>query len=393
MEETGGVTSKLSVLLAISDTDEAKKIEEVLSKENDIIIEDTISDGFLLADKVKILLPDVIVIDYHLKNINVLDFVSEVIVRYPTTATLIIVDEEDLIDLRKFLSFRNVITRPLKFNELPQFIRNAFVTTIKKRKLLSSSFKEKKPGVLIVISSAKGGVGKSVISANLSLIFGNLKEQYKVILLDMNIPYGDQKAILGISPEKNQSVVDLLRISEELTPARISSIAVRSEAYPNFDIILSPNRANSYKEIDADCLIQAIKALKLIYDFIIVDANPGIDQINRTLFEESERILILFTPEISSIYRLVNFLRDFQGLRIARPPDLIYNRRSKKADKVVGNILAKVLPYQIYASITEDIKSFTDSLNYLYPAVTKKGAARNDMMRLAQALLEWYNQL
>ncbi len=212
-------------------------------------------------------------------------------------------------------------------------------------------------------------------------------------MLDLNIPYGDQKAILGINPEKNQSIIDLLRISEELTPGRICSVAVRSEAYPNIDIVLSPNKANSYEEIDSPSLIQTIKALKLIYDFIIIDANPGVDRLNQTIFEESDRILVLFTPEISSIYRLVNFLRDFQGLRIARPPDLIYNRRSKKADKTVGSILSKVLPYPIYASITEDIKNISDSLNYLYPIVTKKGPVRNDIMRLAQALLEWYNQL
>ena len=393
MIEGSGLISKLSVLIAISDTEEAKKIEDAIKNEADLIIEDTINDGFLLSEKVKIAVPDIIILDYHLKNINVLEFVEEAVIRYPATATIIIVNEEDLVDLRKLIIIRNVITRPLKFDELPRLIRNAFVSTIKKRKLLSSSFKEKKPGVLITVSSAKGGVGKSVISANLSLILGNLKEQYKTILLDLNIPYGDQKAILGISPEKNQSIIDLIRISDELTPAWINSVAVRSEAYPNFDIVLSPNKANSYEEIDTASLVQTIKALKLMYDFIIIDANPGVDRLNQTIFKESDRILVLFTPEISSIYRLVNFLRDFQGLRIARPPDLIYNKRSKKADKTVGNILAKVLPYPIYASITEDIKNFTDSLNYLYPIVTKKGPVRNDMLRLAQALLEWYNQL
>lgn len=387
------ITSKLSVIVATSEVSEAKKLEEILLKEIDINLEDNINDGFLLADKVKILLPDVIIIDYHLKNINVLDFVEEAIARYPTTAIIIIVNEEDLIDLRKLLSFKNVVKRPLNYAEIPQLIRNAFVSTIKKRKLASSSFKERKPGVLIAISSAKGGVGKSVISANLSLVLGNLKEHYKVILLDMSIPYGDQNAILGINPQKNQSIIDLLRISDELTPSRVNPVVVKSETYPNFDIVLSPNKVDIHSEIDTDQLIQAIKSLKLIYDFIIVDANPGLDYINRVIIEEAERTLVIFTPEIPSIYRLVNFLRDFQGLRIARPPDLIYNRRNKKSDKIIGNILAKVLPYPLYASITEDIKGFTDSLNYLYPIVTKKGVVKNDILRLAQALLEWYNQL
>jgi DNA-binding NtrC family response regulator len=139
--ESSGLISKLSVLIAVSDAEEAKQIENAIKNETDLIIEDTINDGFLLSEKVKIVIPDIIIIDYHLKNIDVLEFVEEAVIRYPTTATIIIVNEEDLVDLRKFVSVRNVIARPLKFNELPRLIRNSFVSTIKKRKLLSSSFK------------------------------------------------------------------------------------------------------------------------------------------------------------------------------------------------------------------------------------------------------------
>jgi len=118
--ESSGLISKLSVLIAVSDAEEAKQIENAIKNETDLIIEDTINDGFLLSEKVKIVIPDIIIIDYHLKNIDVLEFVEEAVIRYPTTATIIIVNEEDLVDLRKFVSVRNVIARPLKFNELPR---------------------------------------------------------------------------------------------------------------------------------------------------------------------------------------------------------------------------------------------------------------------------------
>ena len=90
MIEGSGLISKLSVLIAISDTEEAKKIEDAIKNETDLIIEDTINDGFLLSEKVKIAVPDIIILDYHLKNINVLEFVEEAVIRYPATATILV---------------------------------------------------------------------------------------------------------------------------------------------------------------------------------------------------------------------------------------------------------------------------------------------------------------
>jgi pilus assembly protein CpaE len=394
MGELEGIISKLSVIISLPDVEESRKIQEILSREKDLITEEMITDGFILTDKVKTASPDIIILDYHLKNINVVEFVEEATIRYPTTAIIMIINEDDLIDIRKILNkrTRNIVSRPYNPEDFPKIIRNAFISTIKSRKLLSSDLKEKKPGVLISICSAKGGVGKSVLSANLSLILSNLKEKYKVILLDLNIPYGDQKAMTGINPEKEQSIIDLLRVADELTTSRINSIVAKSENYPNIDIVLSPNKANSENDIDTGQLLRMLKSLKLVYDFVIADINPGLDSLNRVILEESDRIMVLFTPEVSTIYRLVNFLRDFQSLRLTRPPDIIYNRRNKRNDQVISNILAKVLPYPIYASITEDSKAVINSLNSLYPVVTRKGPVRKDIMQIAQALLEWYNE-
>jgi pilus assembly protein CpaE len=394
MGELEGIISKLSVIISLPDVEESRKIQEILSREKDLITEEIITDGFILTDKVKAASPDIIILDYHLKNINIIEFVEEATIRYPTTAIIMIINEDDLIDIRKILNkrTRNIVSRPYDPEDFPKIIRNAFISTIKSRKLLSSDLKEKKPGVLISICSAKGGVGKSVLSANLSLILSNLKEKYKVILLDLNIPYGDQKAMTGINPEKEQSIIDLLRVADELTTSRINSIVAKSENYPNIDIVLSPNKANSENDIDNDQLLRMLKSLKLVYDFVIADINPGLDSLNKVILEESDRILVLFTPEVSTIYRLVNFLRDFQSLRLTRPPDIIYNRRNKRNDQVISSILAKVLPYPIYASITEDPKAVINSLNSIYPVVTRKGPVRKDIMQIAQALLEWYNE-
>lgn len=384
-------SAKLSILLATGKKNEAEEINRSLSKEPDFYIEETINDGFLLSEKIRVLSPDILVLDYHLKNIAMEQFIDEAQTRNPSMTIVLLIDESDYVDLTKFYdsSVRNVLARPFTFSEFPSIIRSAFFVSFKKRKQQASVYTNKTPGIVISFSSAKGGVGKSFLSSNLSLVLANLKNNFKVLLLDFALPYGDQRAIMGIPPSSTQSVMDLVSIAEEITPDRISSVVVKSTVYPNVDVILS-SANKDIKSNFSETIPKVLKALRLTYDFIIVDLNPGLDEISTPVLEKSDKILLVFTPEIPSIYRLINFLKDFQWLKIMNPPEIIYNRRSKKSDREVGALLSKVLPYKIFATISEDIRTASYSLNFLTPAVTRKSPIRKDILGLSQKVLEWF---
>ena len=80
----------------------------------------------------------------------------------------------------------------------------------------------------------------------------------------------------------------------------------------------------------------------MIYDYIIVDLDPGVNDVSKIVFEQSNKIFIVFTPEIPSLFRLVNYLKEFQWLKINTPPEIVYNRRTKKADQKIHSILQKI---------------------------------------------------
>jgi len=385
----------LTVVVAVSNREETEQISQVLTDESDFSIEDKIFDGFLLEEKLRVISPDILVLDYHLKNIDMGRFLEESQNKNPSMTIILLVNKDDSVDLLLFhrASLRNIISRPIDYPKLPGIMRNALLHSYKKIKARSSSYGCLHQGIVIAFSSAKGGVGKSFVSSNLSLVLGNLNRNYKVVLLDFALPYGDQRAIFGIPPAATQSVLDLVGIAEEITPERIKSVAVNSPVYPNVDVILSSHK-KELQENFARAIPKVMKSLRQVYDFIIVDLNPGITEVSRPILEKADRIMLLFTPEIPSIYRLIHLLKDFQWLKIHHPPEIIYNRRSKKADRDVGALLSKVLPYKIFATISEDFRTASHSLNYLTPAVTRKSPIRKDILALSQQILEWheYNQ-
>jgi len=386
-----GFDNQLTVVFALENSSELETLQPFFDKNPMLKIEDLILDGFILDEKIRMLSPDILILDYHLKNINMINFLEEAVIKYPSTSIVLIVQQEDLIDIRKIVktATRNVITRPFSPDSLPQIAMNAFVSTFKDKKFHNASMQSKELGKLLSFTSAKGGVGKSLISVNLALILANLTESYKILLMDLGLPYGDQRAITNISPDKTQSTLDLFTIADELSPERLNNIVQRSEIYPNFDIVVSPGSFERMKEIDHGKIRKAIRTLKLIYDYIIVDLDPGVNDVSKIVFEQSNKIFIVFTPEIPSLFRLVNYLKEFQWLKINTPPEIVYNRRTKKADQKIHSILQKILPYKLYSSIREDNKVAFSSLNDMYPAVTKNGVIRKDIMQFAENILEW----
>ena len=247
-----GFDNQLTVVFALENSSELETLQPFFDKNPMLKIEDLILDGFILDEKIRMLSPDILILDYHLKNINMINFLEEAVIKYPSTSIVLIVQQEDLIDIRKIVktATRNVITRPFSPDSLPQIAMNAFVSTFKDKKFHNTSMQSKELGKLLSFTSAKGGVGKSLISVNLALILANLTESYKILLMDLGLPYGDQRAITNISPDKTQSTLDLFTIADELSPERLNNIVQRSEIYPNFDIVVSPGSFERMKEID-----------------------------------------------------------------------------------------------------------------------------------------------
>ncbi|MDD4028774.1 MAG: AAA family ATPase [Caldisericia bacterium] len=386
-----GFENQLTVVFALENASELDTFQPYFDKNPMLKIEDLVLDGFILDEKIRMLTPDILILDYHLKNIHMINFLEEAIIKYPSTSIVLIVREDDLIDIRKIVktATRNVITRPFDPDTLPQIAMNAFVSSFKDKKYQNAGMQSKELGKLLSFTSAKGGVGKSLLSVNLALVLANLTESFKILLMDLGLPYGDQRAITNISPDKTQSTIDLFTIADELSPERLSNIVQRSEIYPNFDIVMSPGSFDRVKEIENGKISKAIRTLKLIYDYIIVDLDPGVNKISKIFFEQSDKIFIVFTPEIPSLFRLVNYLKEFQWLKISTPPEIIYNKRSKKADQKIQSILQKILPYQLFGSVREDNNVAFNSMNNMFPAVTKKGVIRKDIMDIAEKILEW----
>ena len=174
---------------------------------------------------------------------------------------------------------------------------------------------------VIVVTSGKGGVGKTTTTANVGT--GLAKLGKKVVMIDTDTGLRNLDVVLGL---ENRIVYNLVDVAEGTVSARKAMIS--DKRCPN--LYLLPTAQTRDK--DAVTPEQMLKVLDEIkadpehFDYIILDCPAGIEQGFKNAIVGADRALVVTTPEISAIRdadRIVGLL-DANGLRDKE--DLIVNR-------------------------------------------------------------------
>ena len=145
----------------------------------------------------------------------------------------------------------------------------------------------------IVVTSGKGGVGKSTICANLGLKLAQMGQ--KVVMLDVDIGLNNLDVLMGV---ENKVVYDIADVVEG--KCRIKQALIQDLRSPLL-YILPSNKIFTTTKITSFNIKAVVDALGDIFDYVIIDCPAGIDSgFHRAVYSASEA-LVVCTPHISSI--------------------------------------------------------------------------------------------
>ena len=145
----------------------------------------------------------------------------------------------------------------------------------------------------IVITSGKGGVGKTTICANIGVKLAGLGQ--KVVLLDLDIGLNNLDVIMGI---ENRVVYDIADVVDG--KCRLKQALVQDVRFPTL-YTLPSNKIFTTTKINSYNIKAIVDALGEIFDYVLIDCPAGIDSgFHRAIFGASEAIVVC-TPHISSI--------------------------------------------------------------------------------------------
>ena len=148
---------------------------------------------------------------------------------------------------------------------------------------------------VIVVTSGKGGVGKTTITANLGVALAKLGK--KVLLIDADIGLRNLDMILGL---ENRIVYDILDVLEDRVPPE--KAYVKDKRGLNL-YLLPANQTKNKDAVNTEKWLELVKDIKSKgeFDYIIIDSPAGIEQGFKIAVSPSDRAYIVVNPEVSSV--------------------------------------------------------------------------------------------
>ena len=186
----------------------------------------------------------------------------------------------------------------------------------------------------IVITSGKGGVGKTTICANLGYCLA--QKNLKVLLLDADIGLNNLDVIMGV---ENKIIFDLLDIvSGKCRPKQ----ALVQDFFCQNLFVLPSNRAYCNLDINGDGLKEILNQLDDYFDYILIDCPAGIENGFLRAITCANEAIIVTTPHISAIRdadKVINIMQSFNvsinGVIVNRVRgDLILSKEMLNIDKI-----------------------------------------------------------
>jgi len=148
-------------------------------------------------------------------------------------------------------------------------------------------------GKILFVSSGKGGVGKSVFTANLGAVYG--ERGIRVALVDMNIGLRNLDIYLGL---QDNVVFDAADVLNGVVP--LSKALVRDRRMQNLYLLATTQRKEKFNAVESH-VADLYRQLKDQFDIVIVDGPAGVNRELHLAATAVDAAVIITTPEYVSL--------------------------------------------------------------------------------------------
>jgi septum site-determining protein MinD len=203
-------------------------------------------------------------------------------------------------------------------------------------------------GRAIVVTSGKGGVGKTTATANIGL--GLAKHDRKVVMIDGDIGLRNLDLIMGLENRIVYHLLDVMR-----GRCQVKQALIKDKRFPNLSL-LPASQVDQKEDINPEQMRDLTAQLKEEFDFVLIDCPAGIEQGFRNAIAGADEAILITTPEVSPVRdadRVIGLVQQKLG-----DPKLIINRMNtdmvKKEQMLNQNDVLEILAVPLLGIVPED---------------------------------------
>lgn len=229
-------------------------------------------------------------------------------------------------------------------------------------------------GKVIVITSGKGGVGKTTATASIGAALA--LEGKRVVVIDMDIGLRNLDVVMGLENRIVFNIVDAAK-----GKCKIKQAAIKDRRIENLYLIPA-SQSDNKDVLNPEGMIQFSKKLRKEFDFVLMDCPAGIERGFENSVAAADEALVICTPEVSSVRDADRVI----GLLYSRSinPKLIVNRivpqMVEKGDMLSHKDVMDVLSIELIGLVEMDDQVVV-STNTGVPIVLQKGSKAGEAFR------------
>jgi len=160
-------------------------------------------------------------------------------------------------------------------------------------------------GEVIVITSGKGGVGKTTTTANIGTALAAIGK--RVVLVDGDTGLRNLDILMGL---ENRVVYNLVDVIEE--KCSLKQALIKDKRHENLFLLPTAQTKNK-NDVKPEKMVNLINKLRYEFEYVLIDSPAGIDQGFENSVIAADRALVVVNPEMASIRdadRVIGLLKD-----------------------------------------------------------------------------------
>jgi pilus assembly protein CpaE len=377
------MSEQIKVLIVDDIPSTLDNLQKLLSFEPDIEVVGTAVNGKEGVEQAKKLVPDIVLMDVNMPIMDGIQATEQLAQEVSGSPVIIMSVQGERDYLRRAMQSgaREFLIKPFSGDELIASIRRVYQLEQKKESFLAKTTgaTEKAPaaptdgetlrraerGRVFFFYSGKGGVGKSLIAANLAVSMAN-ETKGKVALVDLDLQFGDIGVLLNL--DHSQGITDLIENIDHMDQEFIREIMVDGPF--GIKVLLAPISPELADLVTVDHVRRIFGELRKMFDYIIVDSSAHLGEINLEVLDHADRVVVVTSLSIPAIKNTKLALKIFDSLSIS--PDrvvLLLNKSDAHSEFNKESVEAN-LRFPIAGQIPNDPKLVINSINRGNPFVT-----------------------
>jgi pilus assembly protein CpaE len=333
----------------------------------------------LLGDVLKSDQPDVLIIDVPDPNEQAMQLIESALSKANSTHLVLVSPDRSVELLMRAMraGVREVLPAPLTLATVQQVIHHA------QGYPLINGRHRNAAGQVYALIQAKGGSGATFLATNLAHALS--KQGKRVVVLDLNLYFGDAAMFLGNSNAVS-SVVELARQTHRMDATLLESSMIKFS--DNLHVLPAPESPEHIHEVTPAAMEKIIDLARSHYDFVILDVPSMLSPVTIKALDLADSIYLTLQLNLPFIRAAKLMVAVFRTLGYSNGKiNLIVNRYEKSGDVGLSDV-ENATGLKVHRTIPNSHKAVNSSINQGVPMI--------DLMPgdpVAHALASWANLL